>query len=155
MLDPATLQRKALGEALGLFSQLMKGRVQLQPLGHETGWNGLLKRHVHEQQMAAWHQFNELRIELDAEGQVRFFHDPRRFEDPVYLALDEQDVLAICATTGLVGKRVEPVELPDDSDPMLTVTLRQRHHRLPAEVEYTINRGKRQVAALRVLKGAT
>ena len=152
MLDSTTLQRKAMADAHATFSPMLKGRLLIQPLGHETGWNGMLKRHVHTQQLATWHQFNEVQIEVDARGQVRGFHDPRRFLEPRYAALDAHEVLAICSTTGLVGKRVEPLELPDDSAPMLTVILRQRHHRFPAEVEYTINRGTRQVAALRVLK---
>lgn len=154
MLDPDTLQRKALAEARGLLGRLMKGQVQLQPRDHDTDWDGMLKRHVHVQQIAAWHQFNEVQIEVDGAGQVLYFRDPRRFVDPVYADLKPDEVLAICATAGLVGKRVEDIELPSDGEPMLTVTLRQRHHRLPAEVEYTINRGKRQLAALRVLKGA-
>jgi hypothetical protein len=154
MLDPDTLQRKALTEVQGLLGRLMKGRVELQPRDRDTDWDGFLKRHVHLQHITAWHQFNEVQIGVDGSGQVLYFRDPRRFVDAVYSDLEPAEVLAICATAGLVGKRVEDIELPSDGDPMLTVTLRQRHHRLPAEVEYTINRGKRQLAALRVLKGA-
>ncbi len=155
MLDPNTLQNKARAEAQGLFDALMKGTVRLQPITRETSWDGLLKRHVHLERLAAWHEFNEVRIEVDEQGQVQLFHDPKRFEGAVYRKLTEAEALRICATTGLIGKRVEAVDQSPTNDEMLAVSVRQRHHRLPAQVQFLVNCSIAKVAALRVLKGAS
>ncbi|WP_418315123.1 hypothetical protein [Piscinibacter sakaiensis] len=155
MLDAATLQKKARAEAQQQFDALMKGTVRLQPVDRETAWDGLLKRHVHVERMAAWHQFNEIRIEVDAQGQVRFFHDPKRFEGATFHKLSEAEVLRICATTGLVGKRIESVDQSRTSDDMLAVLVKQRHHRLPPTIQFLINCSTAKIAALRVLQGAT
>lgn len=154
MLDPATLQKKARAEAQERFDALLKGTVRLQPIARETNWDGLLKRHVHVERMAAWHQFNEVQIEVDDQGQIRMFHDPKRFVGAAYRKLSEAEILQICATTGLIGKRVESVDQRSTTDEMASVEIRQRHHRLPASIHFLINCTTAKVAELRVLQGA-
>lgn len=137
-----------------LLSTLMRGDVRLQPLGDDASWDGLLKRHVHESHFAAWHQFNELKIETDATGQIRFFHDPRRLVDSEYAPLRDEEVLRICATSGLIGKRVESVKSQEGPDNTLAAVIQQKHHRLPARVQVLINCKTMQIAALRVIQEA-
>lgn len=154
MLDSATLQKKARSEAQRLFDDLLKGTVRLQPIAQETSWDGLLKRHVHVERMAAWHQFNEVEIAVDDQGRILHFNDPKRFEGAAWRKLSEAEILQICSTTGLIGKRVESVDQSKTDDEMLAVEVKQRHHRLPSAIHFLINCSTAKVAALRVLKGA-
>ncbi len=154
-MDPGSLKSTAKARMQTLLSTLMRGEVTLRPLDDESRWDGLLKRHVHEERFAAWHQFNELKIETDPAGQIKFFHDPKRLIESEYAALPDEDVLRICATSGLIGKRVESIKSQEGPDDTLAAVIQQRHHRLPARIQFLINCRTRQIAALRVIQEAS
>lgn len=154
-MDPATLKSNAKARMQSLLAKLMRGDIRLQPLDDEAGWDGLLKRHLHEERFAIWHQFNELQIETDPGGQIKYFHDPRRLIDSDYTALPDDEVLRICATSGLLGKRIESVKTQEGPDKTLAAVIQQRHHRLPARLQVLINCKTRQIAALRVIQEAS
>ncbi|MEO8280519.1 MAG: hypothetical protein ABI564_12565 [Ideonella sp.] len=154
-MDPGTLKSNAKARMQALLSTLMRGDVQLQALDDEAGWDGLLKRHLHEERFAAWHQFNELQIETDPSGQIKLFHDPRRLVDSEYAPLPDDEVLRICTTSGLIGKRVESIRAQEGPDNTLAAVIQQRHHRLPTKLQFLINCKTRQIAALRVVQEAT
>ncbi len=154
-MDAATLKTTAKARLQALLSTLLRGEIRLQSLDDEAGWDGLLKRHVHEERFAAWHQFNELQIETDPGGQIKLFHDPRRLIDSEYAALPDDEVLRICTTSGLLGKRVESIKSVEGPDNTLATLIQQRHHRLPAKMQFLINCKTRQIAALRVIEDAS
>lgn len=154
-MDPGTLKSNAKARMQTLLSTLMRGDIHLRSLDDETGWDGLLKRHLFEERFAAWHQFNELQIETDPSGQIKFFHDPRRLIESEYAPLKDDEVLQICATSGLIGKRIESINAQEGPDNTLAAVVQQRHHRLPAKLQFLINCKTRQIAALRVIQEAS
>ncbi len=154
-MEPGTLKSNAKARMQALLSTLMRGDVRLQSLGDDADWDGLLKRHVFEERFAAWHQFNELKIETDASGQIKFFHDPRRLIESEFAALPDDEVLRICATSGLLGKRVELIKSQEGPDNTLAAVIQQKHHRLPARMQFLINCRTHQIAALRVIQEAS
>lgn len=155
MLDEAELTRRAQSGMHALLTRLLRGRIVVEPADGERDWDAMLRRHVHAQDMVAWHEFGELTIGVDAAGGVVHFRDAARFgDDPRYQKLSEEDVLAICATTGLVGRRVERVDITPDPSGLLAATVVQRHQRHPARVRYLIHCQRRQVAQFDALPGA-
>lgn len=148
MLDDPSLQSTALARIDTMLGELMKGRIRVQADEHERGWDGMHQRQLFTQQLQAWHEFHEVRIGVGHDGNVNFFHDPKRFEGSTYAELPRDELLAICGTTGLLGKRIESLTLSKGDRDMLVVDLVQRHHRLPGTLRFFINGGTRQVAAL-------
>jgi hypothetical protein len=153
MLDDDNLRQRALTGTGALLASVLRGRIALDPGDSSIEWDGQLRRHVFHQDVVAWHEFAQVRIGVSVAGQVLHFRDESRFEDAVYRRLSEDEVLEICRTTGLVGKRVERVEI-DAADEMLAATVVQKHHRLPGRIEFIIHCTLRQVAALQVVPAA-
>jgi len=113
-------------------------------------WDPMIRRHVFAQPLVVWRSFDEIEIEVSAEGRIRRFRDLARFADAQFQELVPEEVVRIAMTTGLVGAYAELADAYRGDGEMLVATLLQREPGFAPKIVVTINPTTRQVAALEV-----
>jgi len=151
LISEPALEKHALRHADALAKRIVDGETSYDVGAASFEWNARFRRYVYEQALVVWRDIGPIEITLTPDRKyVRSFRDPRRLEAKIGARLDEKQLLAIAATTGLVGKlaRIGQVE----PGPLYHLVLSQLDAGKPRRIAMTINAARRQVAAFEVLE---
>lgn len=144
MLNREELENRSFNAVGKLADSLFKERLEIQFDEADVDWDPILHRTVFTQSFVLWRPFDQLRIGL-SNGRVVSFHDANRFKDAKFELLENDVIMNICKTTGIVSE-----------DARLSYIGRGHENMLLAEVveplqariiRFTINPTLKQVAA--------
>ena len=150
MLNENELRQRVLTTANRGMQSLLEGTFDLVPEDPFHEWDPTLRRYVFAQALVVWRPFDEIRMTVSSDGQIRSFHDRNRFDRAVYERLPDPDILSICRTTGVIGPAAAVAGIQRSGE-MLVADIVEPFPDRPRRVSFTINPSTRQVAAFETL----
>jgi hypothetical protein len=144
------LEERALAAARAELEALIAEPLELRAHAGESSWQPTQRRQVYQQAIRVWRPFDEVQIELDAEGRPRRFHSRERTNAPLLGAsLSPEAALAVARTSGLVGDDATIDALVAGG--LFTLTLSQRAE--PKRLRVVIHPDLRLITSFEVLEG--
>lgn len=154
LLSETVLRQKAQIQCGEQMTNLLNAELEIIPGASSLNWDPSFRRHVFEQQILVWREFDDIEVLVSPDGKIRSFKDANRLK-PVEGApiprLTDEEIIQISSTTGLIGEWPELQSSRLGPERMLNVIILQDEDGFPARLSVSINPNLRQVAAFEVL----
>jgi len=151
MLSDDELEKLAIKQCDRHINSLMDAKFDIQTKQGLSEWDPILRRQVYKHVASVWREFDQVRIKVSSGGRIMAFHDVRRFDDAQYMQLDNEEILNIAGTSGLLEKAPQVEISTEANGGMLSAIVSHFSRGEYEKIQFTINPSTKQIAAFEIL----
>ena len=151
MLSDDELEKLAINQCDQHINKLIDAKLDIQTKQGVSTWDPILRRHIYKHVAAIWREFDQVNIKVSPGGRVVAFHDLRRFDNSQYMPLDNEEILNIARTSGLLEKAPQVETSTEAAKGMLSTIISHFTRGEYEKINFKINVSTKQVAAFEIL----
>lgn len=151
-LPETDLRQKAEGDCQQAFSELMDTEFFVSSVSSAYAWEPVLQKHIYQHAFVVWRPFDQIELIMDSSNQVVKFTDHNRLQGATYVPLNDEDILFITSTTGMLCEAAKVESSQKVQDGLISALIVQQHTGLPRRISFLVNPATRVVAALEVIQ---